>query len=82
LGSRGDERRGSLRYASVSRQTDYDPEISEWGNPPVRVLVHEFIVYESERRELKHLSPNMLEEPEPLSASSSASINSKSSSTP
>jgi hypothetical protein len=28
----GDEGRGSLRYASGSRQTDIDPRISEWGN--------------------------------------------------
>ena len=34
LAVRGDERRGSLRKASGSRQTDFDPEISEWGNPP------------------------------------------------
>jgi hypothetical protein len=29
----GDEGRGRLRYASGSRQTGFDPEISEWGNP-------------------------------------------------
>ena len=34
LAVRGDERRGSLRKASGSRQTDFDPEMSEWGNPP------------------------------------------------
>ena len=34
LAVRGDERRGSLRKASGSRQTDFDTEISEWGNPP------------------------------------------------
>ena len=33
---RGDERRGSLRKASVRWQTTLDPEISEWGNPPLR----------------------------------------------
>ena len=32
LASRGDERRGSLRYVSGSRQTGDDPEISECGN--------------------------------------------------
>ena len=32
---RGDERRGSLRKASGSRQTDFDPEMSEWGNPAI-----------------------------------------------
>ena len=36
----GSERRWrtriSLRYASVSRQIDFDPEISEWGNPAIR----------------------------------------------
>ncbi len=35
LAVRGDERRGSLRKASGSRQTDIDPEISEWGNPTI-----------------------------------------------
>ena len=29
----GDEGRGSLRKASGSRQTGFDPEMSEWGNP-------------------------------------------------
>ena len=29
----GDEGRGSLRKASGSWQTSFDPEISEWGNP-------------------------------------------------
>ena len=33
LAVRGDERRGSLRKASGSWQTSFDPEISEWGNP-------------------------------------------------
>ena len=33
LAPRGDEGRGRLRYASGSRQTGLDPEISEWGNP-------------------------------------------------
>ncbi len=33
LVSRGDERRGRLRQASGSCQTNFDPEISEWGNP-------------------------------------------------
>ena len=32
LASRGDERRGSLRYVSGSRQTGDDPGISECGN--------------------------------------------------
>ena len=31
---RGDEGRCSLRKASGSRQTDFDPEMSEWENPP------------------------------------------------
>ncbi len=36
----------------------FDPEMSEWGNPPSYERVHlgEFIAYLSERRELKHLS--------------------------
>ena len=34
LAVRGDEGRSSLRNASGSRQTDFDPEMSEWGNPP------------------------------------------------
>ena len=29
----GDEGRGSLRKAAGSRQTGFDPQISEWGNP-------------------------------------------------
>ena len=29
----GDEGRGSLRKASGGRQTGFDPEMSEWGNP-------------------------------------------------
>ena len=33
LAPRGDEGRGRLRYASASRQTGFDPRISEWGNP-------------------------------------------------
>ena len=41
LAVRGDERRGSLRKASGSRQTDCDPEMSEWGNPAItRWLSH------------------------------------------
>ncbi len=48
LASRGDERRGSLRYAPGNWQTSVDPEISESGN---RVelntpsLITEFIGY-------------------------------------
>ena len=30
----GDEGRDSLRKASGSWQISFDPEISEWGNPP------------------------------------------------
>ena len=30
----GEEGRRRLRKASGSRQTGFDPEISEWGNPP------------------------------------------------
>ena len=30
----GDEGRRRLRKASGSCQTSFDPEISEWGNPP------------------------------------------------
>ena len=30
----GEEGRGSLRKASGSRQTGFDPGMSEWGNPP------------------------------------------------
>ena len=29
----GEEGRRSLRKASGSRQTGFDPEMSEWGNP-------------------------------------------------
>ena len=31
----GDEGRGSLRKASGSWQTSFDPKMSEWGNPPL-----------------------------------------------
>lgn len=31
----GDERRDSLRKASGSWQISFDPEMSEWGNPPL-----------------------------------------------
>ena len=34
LAHTGDEGRGSLRKASGSWQTSFDPEMSEWGNPP------------------------------------------------
>ena len=55
---RGDERRGSLRKASGSRQTDFDPEMSEWGNPAIiRWLSYaEYIGVRGEPGELKHLS--------------------------
>ncbi len=58
LAVRGDERRGSLRKALGSRQTDCDPEISEWGNPPgiSRVSCTESIGARGEPGELKHLS--------------------------
>ncbi len=53
----GDEGRGSLRKASGSRQTDFDPEMSEWGNPPLIEVSHtEYIAVRGEPGELKHLS--------------------------
>ena len=52
----GDEGRGSLRKAVTSWQTSIDSPMSEWGNPPARVLFSESIGKQSERRELKHLS--------------------------
>ena len=39
----GDEGRGSLRKISGSWQTSFDPEVSEWGNPPARVTGPEYI---------------------------------------
>jgi hypothetical protein len=33
LAMTGEEGRGSLRKASGSRQTGFDPGMSEWGNP-------------------------------------------------
>ena len=33
LAPRGYEGRGGRRNAPGSRQTDFDPEMSEWGNP-------------------------------------------------
>ena len=54
----GDERRGSLRKASGSWQTSFDPEMSEWGNPAgiSQLLCTEYIGVQSKRGELKHLS--------------------------
>ncbi len=34
LAARGDEGRCRRRNASGSSQTCFDPEVSEWGNPP------------------------------------------------
>ena len=56
LAARGDEGRCSLRKASGSRQTDFDPEMSEWGNPPLGVSCTEYIGAGGEPGELKHLS--------------------------
>ena len=39
----GDEGRCSVRKASGSPQTGFDPEMSEWGNPPARVSLTEYI---------------------------------------
>ena len=52
----GDEGRDSLRYASGSWQISFDPEISEWGNPPAKVSHTEYIGVRGEPGELKHLS--------------------------
>ena len=45
LASGGDEGRGRLRYASGSRQTGYDPGISEWGNPARVMSSHSLAEY-------------------------------------
>ena len=50
------EGRDSLRKASGSWQISFDPEISEWGNPPARVSHTEYIGMRGEPSELKHLS--------------------------
>ena len=52
----GDEGRCSLRKAAGSWQTSFDPQMSEWGNPPARVSMAEYIGHRGERGELKHLS--------------------------
>ena len=52
----GDEGRDSLRKASGSWQISFDPEMSEWGNPPARVTAPEYIGRGGEPSELKHLS--------------------------
>ena len=39
----GDEGRASLRKAPGSWQRSFDPGMSEWGNPPVRVPLAEYI---------------------------------------
>ena len=59
LASAGDEGRGRLRKAAGSRQTGFDPQVSEWGNPAGlngRLLYGEFIAVQGKRGELKHLS--------------------------
>ena len=35
LAVRGDEGRVSLRKAVVSRQNAFEPQMSEWGHPPI-----------------------------------------------
>ena len=52
----GDEGRVSLRKAMGSWQKSFDPSMSEWGNPPARVLHGEYIAMQGERGELKYLS--------------------------
>ena len=52
----GDEGRDSLRKASGSWQISFDPEVSEWGNPPLGVSHTQYIGMRSEPGELKHLS--------------------------
>ena len=52
----GDEGRDSLRKAAGSWQMSFDPQMSEWGNPPARVLHGEYIAMQGERGELKYLS--------------------------
>ena len=52
----GDEGRDSLRKAAGSWQMSFDPQMSEWGNPPLGVLHDEYIVMQGEPGELKHLS--------------------------
>ena len=37
LAVKDDEGRGWLRKAPGSRQTGFDPEISEWGNPSLLI---------------------------------------------
>ena len=39
----GDEGRCSVRKAAGSSQTSFDPRMSEWGNPPARVSLAEYI---------------------------------------
>lgn len=39
----GDEGRDSLRKGSGSWQISFDPDMSEWGNPPARVTAPEYI---------------------------------------
>ena len=56
LAVRGDEGRRSLRKAPESGQARDDPEMSEWGNPPLGVSCTEYIGVGGEPGELKHLS--------------------------
>ena len=51
----GDEGRGSLRKAAGSWQTSFDPQISEWGNPPLhRWLSMEALSSRGVRRQKHH----------------------------
>ena len=54
----GDEGRGSLRKATGSWQTSFDPQMSEWGNPAnfYWSLHTEYIGMQDEPSELKYLS--------------------------
>jgi hypothetical protein len=46
----------ALAITGDEGRDSFDPEISEWGNPPLGVSHDEYIVMRGEPGELKHLS--------------------------
>jgi tellurite resistance protein len=56
LGSQRRRRTWQPAKSSGELATNADPEMSEWGNPPVMVSMLEYIGHGSELRELKYLS--------------------------
>ena len=58
LGSKRRRRTWNPAKSFGELETSDNPKMSEWGNPALEIgsLVYEYIVYEGELGELKHLS--------------------------